>query len=1021
MPDMSPYAIQKKQQSRHRSRSYRASYIERISGLFENRRVPHVIKDAFSPPHPPVQPQENMNSTMHDKHISEPTTVAQSLPMNVAPSAFPTCMVFGLPTADNNNNNNSNKAQINTEDTTVAELKSSGGFHLSTRPLFSKEECAIIDLMAIQDRHNLPDYVYTEVFDWARKHFRNGFDFNTRTKSRKANLNWIKARMDPNKSLQPHTSIVKLPGSTTAAISCPVFDFAGQLLSLLADPNLMKWDNLQLNKHNPLSMYVPADGMLGDTHSGSVYRQKYNKCFPTTSTKSLLCPIIIYIDKTHIDTKGRFCLEPVVFTLSMFRERTRNQPQAWRHLGFVTDLSVARPFKPSKGSPGDNIRQYHAQLDNIFFSLRMVQKGLRHEMRDVTISIEGTQLTVDLLTPIYYIIGDGKSNDCLTGRYGSHSRGMSRHCRACDVSSVDLAKPESSCKPVNAHKMKGVHKRRDRAELKRLSQHDVSLAFFRLDFCDNTHGIWGSTPTDPMHLLSGLITYLLDTIVTNLSANDRKLIDRQAFKLKTDLRQHNLDKLPPIALNSGLTSYGNFTAKEVTGAAFMFCLLILQEDGWGLIWLAVEMNLAKVEDDASTTSTQPSLAATQNTTNMADVPLAGLNRAEDQMTVTTDHKNDNNHDHVSNTPHSTNDSRGSRRQQVLRCLESVLCFDAFLRKRQLWEYKHNNAGKQAMMVACRDLQRQILKTFPRHDGFGWAIPKFHEMKHFPSDVVRFGTARNFDAGPCEENHKALAKSHGRRAQKSHQRFAHNVADRVFATQVVAMAVQQKADNDLLQDLTVCRSLPPAKSLTVHNTTSYRVDISTDPPPVPCDIDNAIYQRTLLKWLYEHYHTRADTITCYTGVHTPNFTLCCHPNLKAHGMWNDWCIVRFPLVSTNGGRANTIDTVCRIETVVWRPNKHNHTSIISKRHSKKPTPEELDIIVSLTTELPPDNDMPASLLFTLRQYHPHRYARITVHDILDRTACFLGGGCWPENTATTTVAIVKELDQWSDAFCTTRFT
>ena len=49
-------------------------------------------------------------------------------------------------------------------------------------------------------------------------------------------------------------------------------------------------------------------------------------------------PIIFWIDKTHTDIHGRLKLEPLMMTLGVFNRETRNNPMAWRTLGYVTDI-----------------------------------------------------------------------------------------------------------------------------------------------------------------------------------------------------------------------------------------------------------------------------------------------------------------------------------------------------------------------------------------------------------------------------------------------------------------------------------------------------------------------------------------------------------------------------------------------------------------------------------------------------------------------------------------------------------
>ena len=193
-------------------------------------------------------------------------------------------------------------------------------------------------------------------------------------------------------------------------------------MSLLNNPTLMKWDNLQLNKASPLSIHLLPDTMIADTHTGSVYRAKYRECIGTPHANKLLCPIIIYIDKTHIDTDGQFCLEPVTFMLSMFRESTRNRHDAWRHLGLVADQYITTMDRQNKCKPADNIRHYHAQLDNILCGL-VALIGLVH-------LVDSTLLRLGCVKKIRHMIllllSVGQSNTCAdTGVL------QSQHCTPC--------------------------------------------------------------------------------------------------------------------------------------------------------------------------------------------------------------------------------------------------------------------------------------------------------------------------------------------------------------------------------------------------------------------------------------------------------------------------------------------------------------------------------------------------------------------------------------------------------------
>ena len=157
-------------------------------------------------------------------------------------------------------------------------------------------QAAVVDLLSILNDANVPDYLFESIMKWARKYHDAGFDFCPPQRDRRGNLKWIAQHLECNHGIQPRIATVQLPGAPGITLDCVVYDFVGQLMSLLNDPTLMKWDNLQLNKASPLSMYLPPDSMIADTHTGSVYRDKYRECIGTPHANKLLCPIILYID-----------------------------------------------------------------------------------------------------------------------------------------------------------------------------------------------------------------------------------------------------------------------------------------------------------------------------------------------------------------------------------------------------------------------------------------------------------------------------------------------------------------------------------------------------------------------------------------------------------------------------------------------------------------------------------------------------------------------------------------------------
>jgi hypothetical protein len=143
-------------------------------------------------------------------------------------------------------------------------------------------------------------------------------------------------------NIKPVENQVELYPNKVATVV--TFPFNDMVLSLLADTSLMKPENLLLPPYNH-----DNNDIRSDIHTGSWFKTALLKlCINGTD---ILCPIILFIDKTQIDTFSKWTLEPVLFTLGIFNRATRNLSHAWRPLGLVTNtirMSTATQTQMSK-------------------------------------------------------------------------------------------------------------------------------------------------------------------------------------------------------------------------------------------------------------------------------------------------------------------------------------------------------------------------------------------------------------------------------------------------------------------------------------------------------------------------------------------------------------------------------------------------------------------------------------------------------------------------------------------------
>jgi len=215
---------------------------------------------------------------------------------------------------------------------------------------FTKHTLAEIDLLKLVNDLGCPISAYDNIMKWANKWNTDGLYFcnhdsnNNTFKSRSAVLNKLSHRYDLNQTI-PFQKTIQLinDGNTNTGqplfidVSC--FDFRQQVLSILRDKNLMHPNNLvgiDNNKTRNKDLIIE----IIDSEWYDNAKEYYNKKFEADESR-VICGIIFAIDKTHTDSKGKLCLEAVNFTLSIFKTKVRrNNPRAWRCLGFINDLNA---------------------------------------------------------------------------------------------------------------------------------------------------------------------------------------------------------------------------------------------------------------------------------------------------------------------------------------------------------------------------------------------------------------------------------------------------------------------------------------------------------------------------------------------------------------------------------------------------------------------------------------------------------------------------------------------------------
>ena len=181
----------------------------------------------------------------------------------------------------------------------------------------------------------------------------------------------------PNNNFLPKAVSVEL--NNTTKLDVVHFDFVSQLLCILQNKNMITKENLLIDIQNPSQMYNPTDGVLREALSGTAYHEIYNKAHANHNgtLPLLVIPICLWGDTTHIDSAGRFKLEPWSFSPLIFNEVARRNHKFWGMLGYVKNLKTTSAQKKLY-KKGDTIRMYHKQLISILVSLQSCDDRLKN-------------------------------------------------------------------------------------------------------------------------------------------------------------------------------------------------------------------------------------------------------------------------------------------------------------------------------------------------------------------------------------------------------------------------------------------------------------------------------------------------------------------------------------------------------------------------------------------------------------------------------------------------------------------
>lgn len=704
------------------------------------------------------------------------------------------------------------------------------------------------ELLFLLAKAEAPDYLFQDIIDWAANASALNYNFRPKVSTRQAVLNDLEDHFNTEDS-RPNVSELKLEG-VTELIPIVHFNFRKTILSLLTNPKLMQPKNLVIN-----SSTTKADGSIDVSPWFQPYVAPAGSCIDDVLSGSWYRDTV---QKYRNVPKLFLC--PLIFYVDTtfidpMKSNFHLEPVNVTFALFKRECRMAFEFWKTLGflcdtddadedhaEAGYKPRNYHSMLE---FLLQDVIYLHSHpeEFDNFPLRIGNYIDHVNMRFPVAFIISDTQGADKLCGRYINYTTKVQRLHRLCTCAPLQATVVEPSCTWVTMDEMMNVIDRANSDELKKYSQHCIPDHAFRyMDFGSNTFGIYAATTNDILH---GVKLGVIHYVLEIFIKGELTPMARQA------LEQAVKQTIPHLKQGGNQQFPRIYFPNGVTNLKNSTA-----DENVGVMFMLFILSV-----------TTQGKAALQKV---------------DTMTI-------------------------ARINNYVKLFERLLTFLLWLSHKEGGYWKLNDT--RAIRLASKKVESlvsHIRDNFPRSWGQGWNLSKMHELLHSVRMINLFGSPSNFDSGPCERMHKDVAKRPGRAAQKRHETFTAQAAQRLSDRYLLDLAYQK---------LVVDNEIPPPSittSTAVCSGSSFGISIKFVPNTnggtkcqvrahgfgqlVACDLRQDLYPG-LVEYIAAYFVSNFDgiptTIYCASEYRDDNSNIFrAHHSFRSNGFWHDYAWVSY---------------------------------------------------------------------------------------------------------------------------------
>ena len=396
-----------------------------------------------------------------------------------------------------------------------------------------------------------PLYVYNDIIKLFASHAPNTFT----SPPKRELIERVLLERYKLQDLYPTSTRVSLTGDPVAGpfVDVTTSSFIGGVNYLLHHIRDSPPESLLIDPDDPFAAPITIfhpNIKYGEISTGRRFNSAYEDCKQRNPrSKSIPLPIVLEVDKTHVDATGKLTFEQVRQCIPWLERKELHRPAAWAGLGVVPNsVNIPKSHHSNKDAKGlSSNRDYHVIINHILSELKQVSKAggivcdlVLPKRNTSTNAVEMKHHKQVTLHPyLLYINGDTEGHNKLC----SLKANSNRNCRICDVAKSDSGRPDAKFKCRNMRKVKsmvtaamnGTGARRQKAiqELDDACIYATPNAFYDdVEFFDSVNkyaGVFGICPPELLHYLQkGKYCYVLEGFYEQPKTKEEKRREKRA-------------------------------------------------------------------------------------------------------------------------------------------------------------------------------------------------------------------------------------------------------------------------------------------------------------------------------------------------------------------------------------------------------------------------------------------------------------------------------------------------------------